>query len=316
MNTQPNSSVLSFPDRGPWGLSRYRGNMTGHLYQHLVRLLKPRTFVDPMAGSGSGPHAVAELGVQAWGLDLNPDFPQLARGAQQAGAVLKGGFNILRDSIADAVGQRVDLNLSHPPYDGMVLYSGQQWGSAHPDDLSRCADEHDFLAKLQQALFNQRDATKPGGVYGTIIGDWRRNGQYSSYQAELIARMPRELRSVLIKVQHNHMSSRQSYGHMRFAPIEHEYVLLFERQGDSVYLMLADVSNRMTKALDATWRSGLRHALTRLGGQATLQQLYDVLGDHPRAQGREHWKAKVRQELQKHSEFANLERGVWALTAA
>jgi hypothetical protein len=39
---------------------------------------------------------------------------------------------------------------------------------------------------------NQRHATRPGGYYGVIIGDVRRGGVYSSYQAELITRMPKK----------------------------------------------------------------------------------------------------------------------------
>lgn len=315
MTTTLTGSVLSFPDRGPWGASRYRGNMTGHLYRHLTQLLGARSFCDPMAGSGSGPHAVAELGVQAWGLDLNPDFPTLAARAAQAGATLIGGFNILRDNLADHVG-RVDLNLSHTPYGPMVLYSGDQWGAPHADDLSRATDLEDFLSKLQQGLMNQRDATRPGGTYGTIIGDLRKDGQYVSYQADLIARMPRELKSVLIKVQHGHTSSRTTYSRLRYPSIEHEYVLLFERGGESVYLMLADISNRLTTTLNTTWRAAIRQALTHLGGTATLQDLYAALGDHPRAQERTHWKAKVRQVVQLYPEFQHIDRGTYALTAA
>jgi hypothetical protein len=37
-------------------------------------------------------------------------------------------------------------------------------------------------------------ATAPGRFYGIIIGDVRRRGQYSSYQADAIARMPKEER--------------------------------------------------------------------------------------------------------------------------
>jgi hypothetical protein len=85
------------------------------------------------------------------------------------------------------------------------VYSGKIWGRAgHPDDLSRCASEDEFIEKLTVALKNQRHATRSDGYYGAIIGDVRRAGVYSSYQADMIARMPkRELQAVLIKQQHN-----------------------------------------------------------------------------------------------------------------
>src|SRR5271170_926212 len=115
------------------------------------------------------------MGIEAHGLDLH------------------SGFNILKHRILEAVGKPSDLVLSHPPYHNIVVYSGNVWGgSPHPDDLSRCASEDEFLAKLTLALKNQRHATRVGGYYGAIIGDVRRGGLYSSYQADLIARNAEE----------------------------------------------------------------------------------------------------------------------------
>jgi two-component system sensor histidine kinase ChvG len=64
--------------------------------------------------------------------------------------------------------------------------------------------------KIGIAGLNQREATKAGGLYGTIIGDYRRQGRYTSYQAECISRMPSdELAAVIIKAQHNVLASSQ-----------------------------------------------------------------------------------------------------------
>ena len=99
-------------------------------------------------------------------------------------------------------------------------------GGSHPDDLSRCASEDEFLDKLTIALKNQRPATRAGGYYGAIIGDVRKGGVYSSYQADLIVRMPRqELLTVLIKEQHN----VKDYP-LRLPRIMHEYVILWQRR--------------------------------------------------------------------------------------
>jgi hypothetical protein len=121
--------------------------------------------------------------------------------------------------------------LSHPRYHNIVVYSGNVWGgSPHPDDLSRCASEDEFLDKLTIALKNQRHATRSGGYYGAIIGDVRRNGSYSSYQADLIVRMPKkELQAVLIKQQHNVASKGREYP-LRLSRIMHEYVILWQRR--------------------------------------------------------------------------------------
>jgi hypothetical protein len=117
------------------------------------------------------------------------------------------------------MGTPSDLVLSHPPYHDMISFSGSEWGGGrepHPDDLV--------------TILNQRKATAPGGFYRIIIGDVRRRGQYSYYQADAIARMPKEeLRAVLIKAQHNMVSNSVRYAPMKFPKIMHEYVVLWQR---------------------------------------------------------------------------------------
>lgn len=221
----PNGSILSFPERGPWGNAGYRGNCSGYVYKRIFEYLRPQVFTDPMVGSGTSVDVARDMGIEAYGLDLH------------------SGFNILTQSIWEAVGKLSDLVLSHPPYHNIIKYSGEVWGSQpHPDDLSRCATEEEFIKKLIRAVMNQRMATQVGGFYGIIIGDIRRNGQYSSYQAEIIARMPKvELRTVLIKGQHQVRSDEVKYRPMRFPKIMHEYVILWERVNARI-LVTTDLS--------------------------------------------------------------------------
>ena len=80
-------SILSFPDRGKWGSSKWRGNCSGHVYKDLFERLKPTVFVDPMVGSGTSVEVAHDMGIEAYGLDLH------------------SGFNALRDSIVRAVGK-------------------------------------------------------------------------------------------------------------------------------------------------------------------------------------------------------------------
>lgn len=209
-------SILSFPERGPWGNARYRGNCSGHVYKQIFEWLRPRVFTDPMVGSGTSVEVAREMGIEAYGFDLH------------------SGFNVLKDSILEMVGNPSDLVLSHPPYHDCVVYSGSVWGrEPHSDDLSRCATEQEFIEKLHRAVANQRTATRLAGFYGVIIGDVRKGGRYFSFQAEIIARMPKaELRSVLIKVQRNVGSNVTRYAPMRLPRIMHEYIVLWERTAD------------------------------------------------------------------------------------
>lgn len=295
-------SVISYPDRGPWGSASWRGNCSGHVIRDMLGQYRPKVFVDCMVGSGTSLEVARELGIEAYGLDLHQ------------------GFNVLSHSLLQAVGKEADLVFSHPPYHDMIAYSGAVWGQeAHPDDLSRCASEEDFLGKMQVALMNQRDATRAGGLYATLIGDLRRNGRYSSYQAELIARLPRdELAAVIIKTQHNCQSDRKAYRAMRHPAIAHEYLIVWEKPRRIVSFLetLATVATEQMSRIRTAWRAIVRAAMMALGGTATTQQLYDrVAQDAPdRLQQNPNWKAKIRQVLQTYEDFSPVDRGIWQLT--
>ncbi len=296
------SSILSFPDRGKWGDARWRGNCSGHVYRVLFELLKPAYFCDPMVGSGTSVEVAREMGIECVGLDLH------------------SGFNALRMSILEAIGRPADLVLAHPPYAGMVLYSGEVWGKPHRDDLSRCGTIEEFNEKLHMVLLNEREATRNGGYYGVIIGDWRNNGQYHCFSAEMIARMPRsELASVIVKAQHNTTSASKAYGRMRLPRITHEYVVLWMKPavGRSTILALAEMATQHQMRLRATWRAVVRNVLVSLGGKAPLEDIYaEVSREAPaRVRANANWQPKVRQTLQLNREFARAGRGVWALAA-
>ena len=204
-------SVFSYPERGPWGDSKWRGNCSGHMYRDLFQVTAPKLFVDPMMGSGTSLEVAREMGIECVGLDLHQ------------------GFNALRDSIVEAVGKEASLVFSHPPYGDIIVYSGNVWGEANGDDLSRCESEEDFHEKMHAVLLNQRTATLPGGYYGMLIGDKRKHGKYISYQAEQIARMPAdELAAVWIKQQHNCVSDARTYATFKMPFIKHEYLVLWQ----------------------------------------------------------------------------------------
>lgn len=297
-------SILSFPDRGKWGKATWRGNCSGHVYKTLFEQLHPTVFIDPMVGSGTSVEVAKEMGVEAYGLDLH------------------SGFNILRDSIVERVGKQADLVVSHPPYGGLLKYSGEVWGDQpHPDDLSRCANDEEFHEKLQIALLNQRDATKGGGYYGTIIGDWRRGGVYTSYQAECITRMPKaELAAVLIKAQFNCVSDGRQYAGMKLPRILHEYIVLWckPRRIISVLEDLSALARQQQERLTATWRAIVRNVMIALGGQAELKEIYAKVAENApeKLRTNPNWQAKIRQVLNQHlNEFNPVDRGVWKLAA-
>jgi hypothetical protein len=297
-------SVLSFPQRGHWGDAKYRGNCSGHVYRYLFERLRPSHFADPCVGSGTSVEVAQEMGIEAFGLDLH------------------SGFNVLRDSILEQVGHPVDLCFSHPPYASMVTYSGRVWGdSAHPDDLSRCGDDDEFVDKLHQMLLNQRSATEASGYYGLLIGDLRRSGSYRSFQADMVARLPaNELCSILIKQQHHCQSDGRRY-RLQQPRILHEYIVLWQKPGQTTcYLsVLRTMAAQQQRRLTGTWRAVVYQAMVELGGTVELPALYAC----PANRGTEklannaNWQAKVRQTLQLHPAlFTSSARGRWQLVPA
>lgn len=293
------NSIMSFPERGKWGKSSWRGNCSGFVYKQLFEQYRPASFCDPMMGSGTSLEVAKEMKVTAFGLDLH------------------SGFNILRDSIVSTIGKEVDLCFSHPPYGSMIVYSGEVWGDPHPDDLSRCIDDDDFNEKMHIALMNQRSATKAGGMYGMLIGDLRSKGRYSSYQAEAIARMPAdELAAVIIKAQHNCVSDSRSY-QLKHPRIAHEYILLWQKPRVIMAFLtdLATMARQNAKRLKSTWKAIVYQAMVQLGGKASLQEIYRVIADGApdRLVTNENWQAKIRQTLQLDKAFGSNERGVWQL---
>jgi len=256
-------------------------------------------------GSATSIEVAREMGIEAIGLDLH------------------SGFNALKMSILDALDDKpADLVLSHPPYHDVILYSGNVWGDQpHPDDLSHCLDVDDFNEKMTTVLFNQRDATSTDGFYGCIIGDRRKNGQYQSFQAELIARMPSdELAGVMIKAQHNTTSGNKSYGNMKGLPfIMHEYILLWRKSAAAMSWLgaIRDLDIKHYARQVSTWKSLVLMIMAKFkNSPVSLAEIYTEIeknaGD--RLKSNRHYQAKVRQVLnQNATEFKQVGRGVWQL---
>lgn len=74
-------------------------------------------------------------------------------------------------------------------------------------------------------------------------------------------------------------------------------------------------AHRKNTETSGTWRDIVHQALKDLKGEASLAAIYAAIERHPRTKNREHWKAKVRQQLETSAEFVRAAPGTWALTA-
>ena len=292
-------SVMSFPERGNYGNSNWRGNTSGYVIKELVEHFNPKLFVDACEGSGTSRDVCKEMGIEYAGLDLYK------------------GQDFTKDYILTQLPRPADICFTHPPYHDMIAYSGSVYGKEIlTGDTSHCKNVEEFISKSQVMLMNQREATKEGGIYCTLIGDQRGGslgkGNFRSYQADFISMMPKdELLSVAIKLQHNCMSDTRVYSG-NFVPILHEYLLIWKKKAKSLFAVSLDIAKELQSRVATTWRNTIRIVMMKLK-QADLNTIYNevekvaasLIANNP------NWKAKIRQTLQKH--FINVQRGVWAI---
>lgn len=71
----------------------------------------------------------------------------------------------------------------------------------------------------------------------------------------------------------------------------------------------------MMQSKKITWKALIMNIIEHLGGKATMQQLYEVLSNHPKLQENVHYKEKIRQTLYTNqAEFECVERFTYTLT--
>ncbi len=66
-------TVLSFPDRGPWGNNRYRGNCSGYIHAFLIDQYNVNYMAEMYAGGGTGYDVCKDMQVKYIGADINPN---------------------------------------------------------------------------------------------------------------------------------------------------------------------------------------------------------------------------------------------------
>ncbi len=100
-----NNTVLNFPDRGPWGNNRYRGNCSGWVIAYLIWRYGVKSLAELFAGGGTGSDVCRDMDIPYIGADLNPNPVR---------------NNILTtDAVSDEVPDEFrdkDMLFMHPPY--------------------------------------------------------------------------------------------------------------------------------------------------------------------------------------------------------
>ncbi len=290
------SSVVSYPDRGSWGDSRYRGNCTGHIVRDFFESYMTRKnglAVDPSIGGGTSVDVAREMGLRFIGTDLHQ------------------GFNLLTDDLASFLGEEAHIAWWHPPYAGMLQYSGVEWGEANKWDMSRM-NLQDFTEALELAVMNIHDAVERGGVYGILMGNMRKAGKYYNLSSLVERVAPGKLIDEVIKVQHNCVSDSRAY-RGNLVRIAHEKLLVFRKLQAALFL-IGKVERRAEAMTGITWSAAVRRVLQ--GGKTLhLKEINAAVEPYAKQRNNNHWTAKVRQVLQDERYFVRVEPGVYRLAA-
>ena len=298
-------SIVSYPDRGPYGKNSYRGNCSGLLIKDIIAQYKLQGLSDFMVGSGTTEDVVKEARIRGDFADLNRGF----------------------DMMSMDIPERAENIFWHPPYHDMIVYSGKQYNAKAveqstglpvatilADDLSRCPSWEEFVKRMNYCMMKQFSALEKGGRMFVLVGDMKRRGKLYSMIRELIC--PGTMENIIIKAQHNCWSDRQSYSGA-FVPIVHEYLLVTRKDANLIIPVSWGVSKQfdMRSFTDQSWRDLVHSVIQENGGQMSLQELYDALKDSSKAKKNPHWQEKIRQTVQDIKRFVRTERGCYALVA-
>ncbi len=251
-----------------------------------------------------------DMGVKYVGADLNPT------------PVRPGILNV--NAITDEVPEEfvdADFMFMHPPYSNLIKID---WaGKAYADPTGKLAqydlgnmDWNTFMKTLNMVVMKYYSAMQNGAKMGILMGDVRRNG-FHSMLTDIVK--PGKLEQVIIKMQHNTVSERNSiqYAHKNFVPIVHEYIMVLKKVVPYIidFSLPMHYEGDIRDSVSATWRDVVVSVMKKLGGKANLESIYKEIDGHKKCQSNEHWREKIRQTLQQYSLFINVERGVWQMAA-
>lgn len=298
------NSVVSYPDRGEFGKSQYRGNCSGRIIEDIIDQYHLQGLSDFMVGSGTTEDVVRSRGLRGTFADLNRGF----------------------DMLSMDIPERAENCFWHPPYHDMIVYAGKQYSAQEvekatglstetilADDLSRCPTWEDFIKKLNHCMLKQFAALEKGGRMFTLVGDMKRSGKLYSMLCDMAK--PGTLEQVVIKMQHNCVSDSRTYAG-KFIPIVHEYLIITRKDSG----LIVPVSWGTTREMDirktgcASWRD-IIHAIVEEHGTCSLDELYEEMKDSPKLKGNPHWKEKIRQTVQDARYFVRTTRGRYSLAA-
>lgn len=294
-------SIVSYPERGQYGSSKYRGNATGKLLLDLHKVYKYNEISDYMAGSFTTLDVSKELNIKSNCYDLNG---------------LKGESSKF-DLVENDIKERNQFIYWHPPYWDIIKYSGNMYGKEPiKNDLSHIKDYNEFIKAINYCLAKQYASLKVGGRIAILMADIKKN--HKLYSMLLDMNKLGTLEQIVIKEQLNCYSDSKKYSNENFIRIAHEYCMILRKDEPLIldYMIPKKAKMDLRDSMNITWKDLVASSLEALGGRIELNNLYKFLDGYKKTTNNPNWKAKIRQTLQVNpSLFTNIDRGVWGLVS-
>lgn len=308
-------SIISFPSRGKWGNSSYRGNCSGYVQKSLFEQYKTKIVTDPMAGSGTTMDVANDMNIKHHCYDLNSN--------PRNGII--GSFNAMTDEVPDEA-RESDLWFWHPPYSSVIgiPYAGSMWSDKEFQkvngydpkefDLGRM-DWPQFTKTLQHITMKFYAAMDTGARMCVLMGDIKRKGRLYSMLMEMA--VPGVLEQIIIKAQHNCVSDNKTYANKNFISIVHEYILVLKKASPYIldFKYPTEVKLDIRDSQSATWSDIIFAVMQKFNYSVSLDQIYNEIEGHERCKTNPHWKEKIRQTLYTKKQYISSRRGYWCLSA-
>lgn len=303
-----NSTVLDFPDRGPWGNNRCRGNCSGWIIAYLIWRYGVKSLAELFAGGGTGSDVCRDMNVPYIGADLNPNPVR--------NNILT--VNAVMDEVPDQFRDK-EMLFMHPPYGAEIgiPYAGSMYmdptGELAISDLGQMPWK-DFMRTLNEVIMKYYAAMAPGSKMAVLMGDVRRNGVYYSMFNDIV--MPGTVLQTYVKMQNNCVSDGRTYNN-RFTPIQHEMMYVIEKALNAYlinYKLPVEKEMDLRDSTSATWKDVVYAVMHKFKEDTSLEKIYHEIEGYRKCQSNPHWKDKVRQTLQS-GPFVSSKRGVWAIAA-
>lgn len=301
------TNVLSFPERGPWGSSKWRGNCSGFIQALLMYKYDVKKFGEVFAGSGTGSDVAKDMGVSYIGVDINP--------------------NPVRSDIlcVDAIGDDVpyqfgaaDMVFMHPPYPMInIPYAGSMFpdptGQLSKLDIGQM-DWETGMKVLNAIIMKYYASMKSGSRMGVLVGEVRRNGTSYSMLNDLVK--PGKLEQMFVKLQHNCVSDGRRYS--KAVTLNAAEFLIVLQKWSEYFINFTLPTKHTVDARDSkmiTWRALISAVLRENGGTLHEKEVAKILRNHQKAKNTNHLDEKIRQVLQINPEFQRVSPGTYRYAA-